>query len=280
MLGTLIRLELYKIATKPRSYIGLGAITSIVVVIQLALWLDGKSYWDFVLQSLRQTFEISGNFLNGNLVCFIILQTLLVQMPLMVALVSGDLVSGESATGTIRLLVTKPVSRSQILWAKYIAGCAYTAVVILWLGVFAYGLSLLLFGQGDLVVLKNDEIVILQAVDVTWRFFGAFFLAFLSLAVVTTLSMMLSCFTDNSIGPIIITMAVIILFTIVATIDIPLFEAIKPFLFTTHMVVWRSLFDNPVSYPQIAQSVLVLLLHIGAFLGVSFYHFNTKDIQN
>ena len=34
--------------------------------------------------------------------------------------VTGDLVSGESAMGTIRLLLTKPVSRSTILFSKYI----------------------------------------------------------------------------------------------------------------------------------------------------------------
>jgi ABC-2 type transport system permease protein len=92
--------------------------------------------------------------------------------------------------------------------------------------------------------------------------------------------MMLSCFTDNSIGPIIITMAVIILFTIIGTIDIPVFDKIKPLLFTTHMIVWRNLFDNPVPTEQILQSVGILIAHIAAFLGISFYHFTRKDIQN
>lgn len=277
---TLIQLEIYKIITKPRSFIGFGAITAIVFIVQFALYIDGKTYWEFVTQSLEQTFTIKGIIFNGNLVCFIILQMLLVQMPLMIALVTGDLISGESATGTIRLVATKPVSRAQILLAKYIAGSIYTLLVILWLGVIAYGFSLLIFGHGDLVVLKSDGLVILRDADVAWRFFAAFFVAFLSLMVVGTFSLMLSCFTDNSIGPIIITMAVIILFTIIGTIDIPLFDKIKPFLFTTHMIVWRNIFDNPVPKEQILQSVAILVLHIAGFLGISFYHFTTKDIQN
>jgi ABC-2 type transport system permease protein len=279
-LVTLIQLEIYKIITKPRSFIGFAAITSIVFIVQFALYIDGKTYWEFVTQSLEQTFTIDGTIFNGNLVCFIILQMLLVQMPLMIALVTGDLISGESATGTIRLVATKPVSRAQILLAKYIAGAIYTLLVILWLGVIAYGLSMIIFGHGDLIVLKSDGMVIIRDADVTWRFFAAFFVAFLSLMVVATFSLMLSCFTDNSIGPIIITMAVIILFTIIGTIDIPLFDRIKPFLFTTHMIVWRNIFDNPIPKEQILQSVVILALHIAGFLGISFYHLTNKDIQN
>jgi ABC-2 type transport system permease protein len=277
---TLIQLELYKIITKPRSFIGFGAVTAIVFLIQFALWLDGKTYWSFVTQSLEQSFDISGIIFNGNLVCFIILQTLLVQLPLMIALVTGDLISGEAATGTIRLIATKPVSRAQILTAKFLAGAIYTVLLILWLGVIAYGLSLLIFGHGDLIVLKSDELVIVRDADVAWRFFAAFFVAFLSLTVVATFSLMLSCFTDNSIGPIIVTMAVIILFTITGTLDVPFFEHIKPFLFTTHMIIWRNLFDNPLPKDQIVTSILVLIGHIVAFLSVSFYHFTRKDIQN
>ena len=277
---TLIQLELYKIVTKPRSFIGFGAITAIVLLVQFALYIDGKTYWEFVTQSLEQTFTINGTIFNGNLVCFIILQMLLVQMPLMIALVTGDLISGESATGTIRLIATKPVSRAQILLAKYVAGSIYTILLILWLGFIAYGLSLLIFGHGDLIVLKSDGLVILRDADVAWRFFAAFFVAFLSLMVVGTFSLMLSCFTDNSIGPIIITMAVIILFTIIGTFDIPIFDRIKPFLFTTHMIVWRNIFDDPIPKEQIFESVIILLLHIAGFLGISFYHFTRKDIQN
>lgn len=273
-------LELYKISTKPRSFIGFGAITAIILIIEFALYIDGKTYLQFITNSLEQSFVIDGNILNGNLVCFIILQTLIVQMPLLVALVTGDLISGEAASGTIRLLLTKPVSRAQILGAKYVAGSMYTFLLLLWLGILALGIGRLLFGHGDLMVLKTDELVILRDGDILWRFLGAFLIAFLSLSVIATFSLMLSCFTDNSIGPIITSMAVIILFTIIGTIEVPLFDYIKPFLFTTHMIIWRNLFDNPLPTHQIIQSLSVLVIHIIVFLSIAFYHFTKKDIQN
>ena len=275
---TLLFSELFKIAAKPRSYIGFVAITAIVLLIELALWLDGSAYIDFILQSLEQSFSVQGNILNGNLVAFIILQTLIVQMPLLVALVSGDLISGEAATGTIRLLLTKPYSRTQVLWAKFGAAGIYVFFLILWLGLLALGAGLFLFGSGDLIVLKSDALVILKGSDTLWRFFAAFGAAFLSLLVVATFALMLSCFTDNSIGPIIASMSVIILFTIIGTMEAPLFERITPYLFTTHMIVWRNLFDSTLDYALILRSMGILLGHTAVFLGVSFFHFSKKDI--
>jgi ABC-2 type transport system permease protein len=202
------------------------------------------------------------------------------QMPLMVALVTGDQISGEAASGTIRLLATKPYSRAQILAAKYFAGTMYTVALVLWLGILALGVSRLIFGHGDIIVVKTDALGIVRDADLLWRFFGAFFIAVISLILVSTFSLMLSCFTDNSIGPIIVSMSVIIVFTIIGTLEVPVFDHIKPLLFTTHMVIWRNMFYDPLPIGQILTSISVLLLHIGVFLGVAFYYFTRKDIQS
>lgn len=276
----LVYVELIKIFTKPRSYIGFLAVTAVILLIQFAMYIDGRNYLDFMLQTMRQSFDIGGNILNGHLVCFIILQTLIMQMPLMVALVTGDLISGEAASGTIRLLATRPYSRGQILLAKYLAGTIYTVALVLWLGILALGLSRVLFGHGDIIVLKTDSLTIVRDADLLWRFFSAFFIAILSLMVVATFSLMLSCFTDNSIGPIIVSMSVIIVFTIIGTLEVPFFDHIKPLLFTTHMVIWRNMFDDPLPLSQITTSVSVLVAHIVVFLAVSFYYFTRKDIQS
>lgn len=274
----LLQVELFKIFSKPRSYIGFVAIAAIVLLIEIALKIDGNSYISFILQSLEQSFNVQGNILNGYLVCFIILQTLIVQMPLLVALVTGDLVSGEAASGTLRLMLSRPFSRGQILFAKYFAGSVYTLALLLCLGLLALGGGVILFGEGDLIVLKSDSLVILRSSDVLWRFIAALGIAFISLLTVATFALMLSCFTDNSIGPIVSSMAVIILFTIIGTLDVPLFDKIKPFLFTTHMIIWRNLFDNPIDNMQVLTSIAVLLVHIAGFYAIAHFHFVRKDI--
>lgn len=276
----LILIELYKIIKRPRSYIGFAAISVIVSIIHFALYVDGPSYIQFITLQIEQNFIIEGKIINGNLVTYIILQTLIVQMPLLVTLVTGDLISGEAASGTIRLLATKPVSRQQIVLAKFTAGSFYTLMLIVWLGLISLGIGLLIFGKGDLVVLNSDQISILRSSETLWRFGIALVIALISLTVVTAFSLMLSCFTDNSVGPIIATMSVIIIFTVIGTMEIPVFDKIKPFLFTTHMIVWRNMFEDPLPVQQIVTSVSVLLIHVLIFLSVSVYYFRKKDILN
>jgi ABC-2 type transport system permease protein len=60
--------------------------------------------------------------MNGYLMAFIILQTLLVHVPLLIALVAGDMISGEANQGTLRLLLTKPVSRANLIIGKFKIG--------------------------------------------------------------------------------------------------------------------------------------------------------------
>lgn len=270
--------EVIKIALKPRSYLGIAAITALVGVILFALKSDGMSIISFVTSSFEQTLSFEGNVLNGNLVAFIILQMLIVQIPLLIALVTGDLVSGEAAMGTIRMLLTQPISRTQLLLSKFIAGGIYTFIVIVWLGFMSVIMGKLLFGSGDLMVLNSDGLVILQEADVNWRYLGGFLVAFLALFTVSSLSICLSCFTDNSIGPIVTTMAIILLFTIIGTLDVHVFDSIRPLLMTTHMASWRSFFEDPLPIQRIKSSILILIIHNVLLISISIFVFNKKDI--
>jgi ABC-2 type transport system permease protein len=270
--------EFVKIAAKPRSYIGIGAITLIVGIILFAMRIDGLDFISFLTKPFEQSLSFEGNILNGNLIAYVILQMLIIHVPLLIALVTGDLVSGEASMGTIRLLLTKPISRTTILFSKYLAGCAYTLVVLLWLIFMALIVGKMLFGTGDLMVLNSDGLAVFHEHDVAWRFFYGFSLAFLSLVMIATLSLTLSCFSDNSIGPIVSTMAIIILFTIIGNLDVPVLHKLQPYLFTNHMLAWRNFFEDPIPLKKVINSCGILLLHIVILLYIAVYKFNKKDI--
>lgn len=272
--------EFVKIPSKPRSYLGIGALTVLILIIVLAMKADGQSILSFVTSSFEQTLSFNGNVLNGNLVAFIVLQMLIVHVPLLVALVTGDLISGEAAMGTIRMLTTKTISRTQIVLSKFLAGATYTLVIILWMGFLSVVFSGWIFGKGDLIVLNSDGLVILKEADVAWRFGAGFLIAFLALLTVSSLSICLSAFAENSIGPIVATMAIIILFTIIGTLDVTVFDSIKPYLFTTHMASWRSLFEDPVKMDSIWRSIIILVVHNVLFVGIALWKFNRKDITS
>src|SRR5215470_15189127 len=118
----LLQIELYKIFKRPRTYIAFAVITLIILLIQIALKFGGEEYVGFMMAGLNESFEVPLNeVLNGYLVCYIILNLLLIHVPILVALVAGDMISGEASIGTLRLLVSKPISRTQLLTGKFLA---------------------------------------------------------------------------------------------------------------------------------------------------------------
>jgi len=276
----ILKNELIKTIKKPRSFIGFGVVAFICLLLQAAFYNDGKEILSFVTGQLENSLTIEGQVLNGNLICFILLQTLIIQMPLLVALVTGDLVSGEIANGTMRFLLTRPASRSKILLAKWLAGVFYTLLLLAFLGVLALFVSRAIFGADDLIHINSEVLTVIQADDMNWRFVGAFGIAFLSLTVVATLAHFLSTVMDNSITPIVSTMAIIIIFTIIGMFDLPSFDILQPFLFTTHMISWKDMFEDPIPKADIINSCVILFAHIVLLLGASLYIFNKKDINS
>lgn len=276
----MLRLELYKIFKRPRTYISFGIIAAITFLVQLALYVDGKSFLGFVMQGVSEQFDIQGNILNGYLITFIILQSLLIHIPLLVALVSGDALAGEANIGTLRLLLTKPISRPQLVWTKFAASICYALLLLIWLAVVALGLSLLIFGEGDMIVLKSDAFIMLLKDDIMWRYVLAFGFSALAMTTVAALSILLSVFADNSIGPIMSTMGIIIVLTVFSAFDLPLFNAIKPYLFTTHMIGWKGFFDDPVPYSAVGRSAMMLVIYTTVFMVSATIFFNKKDIMS
>ena len=273
----LVWLELQKIFRKIRTYIGFIAIGVVTPIVQIALSIEGEKYINFATQNLKQSFVFVGNLLNGYLIANIILQALFIQIPFLIVLVGGDLLAGEATAGTYRMLLTRPVSRFKVITAKFIAGIVYTNLLILWLAVLSLGVSVLFFGTGELIVLR-DKIYIFAENDVLWRFILAYGFATLSMTTVMALSFLFSSLVENAIGPIVATMAVIIIFIIVSALPIQFLENIKPFLFINHMNEWRAFMVDPVDYGHVITSGLVLLGHIVGFYLITLYLFIKKDI--
>jgi len=270
--------ELIKTFRRPRSFIGFAVITFICLMLQAAFYQDGRELLSTFTNQLDNLFSVEGKVINGNLICFIILQTLIVQMPLLVAFVTGDQMSSEISSGTIRFLLTTPASRQSVVMAKWLAGILYALMLLIVLGVLALGVSHLIFGNGDLLYLNSEGLTVVRADDMAWRWALALAIAFLSLSVVASLATFLSCLMDNSITPIVVVMVIIIVFTIIGMFDLHSFDIIKPFLFTTHMISWRSLFEDPVPVRDILWSCLILVIHIIAFVSLAVYFFKRKDI--
>jgi len=292
----LLQIELFKISKRPRTYIAFAAITAIAFIFQFAFKADGQSYMDLVLQSVKDSFELEkAKAINGYFMCYIILNTLLIQVPILVALIAADSISGEANMGTLRLLISKPISRTQLILVKFAAATIFTILLLLWMAITALVISLLIFGADDMLIfrVKGEDSQILQITkdDILWRYFAAFGYATVALTVIAALSLFLSIFAENSIGPIIATVCIVIVCTIISNINVPIIDKnVKPFLFTSYLVGWKGFFyigtngeGVPIkgsleNWPSIRNSLLILILHIAVIVTASVLVFRKKDI--
>lgn len=277
MIMTLISIELYKIFKKWRTYIGFIAFGVFIPLMIYAINLSGNYYVRNLNRQLGDDFLITGNLLNGYFVSFIILQAMIIHVPFFITLVGGDLFAGEGTAGTYRMLLSRPVKRGEVVFTKFTAGYIYAFVFTLFFAVISLLPSLYFLGMGDLIV-AFDKLLVIPKKDLWWRFLLAYGSAFISMCVVVSLSSMFSSFVNNAIGPIIATMAVIVIFTIVGELPFEFFEKLSPYLFTRYMVVWLSFFDNPIDWQEILKSIGILILHCFVFFGVTYITFTRKDI--
>ena len=124
-----------------------------------------------------------------------------------------------------------------------------------------------------------------------WRYYAAFGYAAIALTVIAALSLFFSVFAENSIGPIVAAVCIVIVCTVISNIDVPVIEQhVKPYLFTSYLVGWKGFFyigTDPSNIPikgsienwaSIRNSLLILLAHIVILVGASAWFFNRKDI--
>lgn len=171
------------------------------------------------------------------------------------------------------------------------ASIIYTLLLLIWLAILALFGSMFIFGTNSLVIFRSEVIEQMNSYDVLWRYVAAFGYAAVALTTVSALAFLLSVFAENSIGPIIATMSIVIVLTILSEFNIPLYDnTVKPYLFTTHMVAWKGFFyvqadaDNKTidgtiqNLPAILRSLSILVIYIVGFVGSAILIFKKKDI--
>jgi ABC-2 type transport system permease protein len=270
-------LETRKIFRKWRTYIGFITLAVIVPLIMLAMKIEGGHFIQGATRQLQNDFIFVGNLFNGWFITHLIMNSLFVHIPFLITLVAGDMLAGEATAGTYRILLTRPFSRMKILIIKYTTTIFYTTIFILFLALLSLGLGLLIFGSGDLIIF-GKEILLLPAEELWWRFTVAFVGAIFGMWTVASLAFLLSSFVENAIGPIIGTMAVLIVFLIISQLPVKFFEPYKPYLFTTYFSVWMKAFEEPINWKEYAEWIGYLAAYcLGLFL-ITLYIFRRKDI--
>jgi ABC-2 type transport system permease protein len=274
--------ETYKIFSRWRTYIAFGAIALIVILTEVVMKVSATEILGRMMRTMEKDFLIFGNVLNGWFITAFIMNSLHIHIPFLITLVAGDIVSSEATSGTVRLLLIRPPSRNRIITAKYLAALFYTAALVIFLGLLCVSLGLFLFGRGDLIMNyeRQFRIVFIPEAQIPLRMLLAFSAAIWSMAVVASIAFFLSALTENSIGPIIGTMAVVIIFFVIGNFPFDFFRTLNPYLFTTYMNIWQRFFDHPIPWQEISRSAAILALHSVILFLIAFVVYRRKDIKS
>ncbi len=270
--------EIIKAFSKWRTYIGFGAIGAGVILAMWGFSIGGAEIQRDLLRNLGDEFITTGNLVNGMWASYLLMNTLFIHIPFLITLVAGDVVAGEGTAGTFRIYLTRPVSRTQVLTSKLLAAATYSAALIAWLGILSLGLGNWWLGLGDVFIVDEQGILILPWDLALARFGLAYLFAFYIMLTVTALTFMFSVMVTNAIGPIVGTMAIIIVSGLFTIIQIDAFAWFQKHLFTTHFVLWQYAFRDPIPWDQVLDSVINLGAYSAVFVAVAFVLFRRKDV--
>ena len=266
--GAVYRWELRKLRAQKRTYIGLAAAVAIPLIFILALAVDnsggGPEELPFSAFVRETGFAIP-------LVCLAFGAFWL--LPLLTALVAGDIVANEDHNGTLKTILTRSVERWHVFAGKALAALTYTAAILVIYVSVGLVVGGLVWGFDPLTTLSGTRIDAGRALVLT----GAGTLAYLlPLSTIAAIGLLLSTVTRNSAAAVVGTLMVSIFMQIIAAISA--LDALDPYLLSTQFNAWQGTLREPVDWDPILRSAWVCGLYALPSLGWALGSFLRRDV--
>jgi ABC-2 type transport system permease protein len=245
--GAVYRWELRKLRAQKRTYIGLAAAVAIPLIFILALAVDnsggGPEELPFSAFVRETGFAIP-------LVCLAFGAFWL--LPLLTALVAGDIVANEDQNGTLKTILTRSVERWHVFAGKVLAALTYTAVLLAIYVSVGLVVGGLVWGFDPLTTLSGTRIDAGRALFLTALGTLAYLLP---LSAIAAIGLLLSTVTRNSAAAVVGTLMVSIFMQIIAAISA--LDALDPYLLSTQFNAWQGILREPIDWDPIVRSAWV-----------------------
>ncbi|GAB6990215.1 ABC transporter permease [Paenibacillus pini] len=219
-------------------------------------------------------------FMNNSVSLFI---------PLLIMAIASDIVSSERTTGTIKMLLTRPVKRWKVLLSKLITLIMFTSLIVLSTFVITYAISGLVFGYKgfDIPVFTGFQIsgsdVDMSAVHAVpqWEYIlmqsGLIWFVSLTVAI---LAFMVSVLVRSTAASIVVMMAALIAGSILTNMAAAWNSAKYLFMVNLQLTDYLSGTPAPIEGMNLTFSLIVLSIWAIAAIIVSFAVFTKRDILN
>ena len=213
---------------------------------------------------------------NGVFLTFIALTLLLILvLPVVVAVVSGDSVAGEAGYGTLRYLLAVPAGRTRLLIVKYLAIVAWATAATFIVAVVALLAGVVLFPVGPVTLLSGTTV---SLADGLLRVLLVTLYVCAAMAAVGAIGLAISTFTEHAIGAI---AAVMILIVASEVVDqIPQFAAVAPYLPTHWWNMFDSLLRTPVDTTTLWHGLASFAVYAAVFCLIAWARFTSGDVTS
>ena len=191
------------------------------------------------------------------------------------AVVAGDSVAGEANIGTLRYLLTVPVTRGRLLAVKYagiVVGAFIATFVVAATGVV---MGLILFGGGSMTTLSGTQISFTAGLV---RVLAAAVYLACGLAALGAVGLFFSTLTEQPIGAMV---ATVVFSTTSYILDsIPQVSWLHPYLITHHWLDFGDLLRDPIAWNNIIAGLGLALGYAAVFLAAAWSRFSVKDVTS
>lgn len=280
MFGTQLRGELLKLLMRKRTHIGFGAFVVVQLLILCLLQLP-KAQRSFA-RLLEANGYLAEHYYSGlSFALLIIIFTFSLLGPLYIALVSGDMIAKEVEDGTMRMILSRPISRLRLLFIKWLACSIYTFVLMVFLGLTSLAAGVIFrHGLGGLFVFVPQEQVfsVFEPAEGLWRYGRSLIVIGLVAQIVAAIAFMFSCFNMKPSAATILTLSV--MFVDFVLRSIPYFSGFQKYFISYHVACWARTYMEIVPWPSIAESLVYLTALGGSFWIIGAMAFCSRDFKS
>ncbi len=273
----MIRVELRKLARRPRTWLTLILLNLLPTVVAVFL-----SVTDIAPRPGEGPAFLSAVLADGSLFAVAALAIVLpLFLPLAVAVVAGDSVAGEAQAGTLRYLLVRPVGRTRLLVAKLVTVLAFTVVAVVLVAGVGYLVGRLLLGGASASALNSVTSVSgtpLSALQLGERTLLAMGYVTLSMLGVAAMALLLSTITDSPLAATLGAMAFLIGSSLLLTLGAA--RSLQPYLPTRYWLSFVDLFRDPILWRDVERGVLLQVVYVAVFLLAAWANFQTKDVTS
>jgi ABC-2 type transport system permease protein len=266
--GAVYRWELRKLLAQKRTFIGLGAAVAVPLIFVVALAADntGGGPDGLPFANLVRETGFAVPLVSLAFGAFWLL-------PLITALVAGDIVAAEDHNGTLKTILTRSVERWQVFAGKVLAALTYTVVILVGYVGIALVAGGLVWGFDPLTTLSGTQIDAGRALLLTGLGTAAYLLP---MAGIAAIGILLSTLTRNSAAAVVGTLMVSIFLQIIDAISA--LDALDPYLLSTQFNAWQGILREPTDWDPIVRSAWVCALYALPALGWALTRFLRRDV--